>query len=99
MVLLTVTTAFGVVGELLAVAAPVKTCAVPVVETVPKGSTNVNGAAAATVLETCTEVIKHFIFARMSAQHTLMIVWFVDVLRTTLQNNVPVRAGRVLGRY
>lgn len=27
------------------------------------------------------------------------MTWFVEVLRTTLQNNVPVEVGNVLGRY
>lgn len=53
MLLVTGATAFGVVGLLLAVMAPVRSCRVPVVETVPNGSTNDNGATVATVLDTC----------------------------------------------
>jgi len=30
---------------------------------------------------------------------TLIMSWFVDVLRTTLQKTVPVLEGSVLGRY
>lgn len=51
-VLVTGTNRVGLVGVLLAVAVPVNTCAVPVVDTVLKGSTNVRVAAAAAVLET-----------------------------------------------
>lgn len=42
----------GVVGELLAVAAPVRTCRLPDVATLANGRTKVRLACAATVLET-----------------------------------------------
>lgn len=100
MLLVTGATAFGVVGLLLAVMAPVRSCKVPVVETVPNGSTNVNGATVATVLDTCMDqLIISPSFGCRASNYTLMMIWFVDVLRTTLQDNVPLRTGRVLGMY
>lgn len=51
MVLVTGTIKFGVVGVLLAVAEPVSTCAVPVVETVLNGMLKVKAALALAVLE------------------------------------------------
>lgn len=42
----------GVSGELLAVGAPVKACALPEVDTFANGSTNVKAAGPAPLLET-----------------------------------------------
>ena len=46
----------GTSGVLLAVPAPVRTCAVPTSETFSNGSTNVMAAAAAAVFEICRKV-------------------------------------------
>ncbi|KAK0438498.1 uncharacterized protein EV420DRAFT_1585635 [Desarmillaria tabescens] len=83
MMLFTGTTSCGVNGVLLSLALPVKTCARAVDETDSKGRLNVTAEAVSTILATLI----------------MISLGTVDVCRTTLQNNVPSRSGKVLGTY
>jgi hypothetical protein len=97
-------TLLGESGVLLALASPFNNCTVPVDATFAKGSWNVILWGVPSVLEIYLRNVLSEESAETASSYvnwmlTLISSSLVAFLLVTLQNNVPLELGSVLGRY